>query len=580
MKKHSGKRSLWSTLLSVLVLGIIILLAVGTSRDDYPTLITDYLGSERYSETRYHDKVDINFLGNRDTYGRWQGMVRITHAALNNRDCFIEEVIMVNGKRWGLSKITREDGSVEYIKYKKDIKIDETEKSAHISMVDISAFQVLSNKYPWFLYSLNAFVFEHEYIEAYMDTLETLLGTYEFEDIDFNDFYQNVIDDLEWTVYDSVIDVNSEISFFQGLEELKNAELRLAVIDRYRTDGKSTYNIVKTTYPGYLRSINDAGVSDQDFEGFCQDLDSLMTGYGSLDLEDPFFNDSVDARIFRALEYIYETGESSSKAMPSLKSTANFNNSNDFKGIYSDLNSILKQIFLKSSPSDVLEVVGNLMLQHYNQGDIIKGAVREAYFIKKGVILVPIVTTEFSGNNSATSVTLNGYVLEDGGAVVSSRGIAWATFHNPTTNDNTESSGTGTGSFAVKLDGLTEGTTYYARTYATNSVGTAYGNCIYFTAGSSVGIDDNTEFTRNFIVYPNPASELTTFSFHVESSESVVLTIVDLKGQVVDQNDLGILPLGENRIELDLSGLKDGMYSCQLTNNGTIKGTRKLLIAR
>jgi hypothetical protein len=239
---------------------------------------------------------------------------------------------------------------------------------------------------------------------------------------------------------------------------------------------------------------------------------------------------------------------------------------------------MLIQFVLKSSSSDVVDVVGNLMLPIFELGDIIEQSVKEAYLINKGVIRVPTVTTVFSSHNSATSVTLNGYVLEDGGADVTSRGIAWATFYNPTTNDLIETSGTGTGDFSVTLTGLTEGTTYYARTYATNSVGTAYGNCISFTATSAVGIDENRVFTREFDVYPNPTSGITTFSFRGESSENMILTIVDLRGREVFHRDLGNLPQDEHQIVLDLSGLNDGLYNCILTGNGITLGSYKLLI--
>jgi len=204
--------------------------------------------------------------------------------------------------------------------------------------------------------------------------------------------------------------------------------------------------------------------------------------------------------------------------------------------------------------------------------------VREAYSIQKGIIGVPNAATIFSANNSATSVTLQGYVIEDGGAAVTSRGIAWAFVYNPTTGDNTEASGTGTGDFTVELTGLTEGTTYYARTYAANSAGTAYGNCISFVAAVPSGIDDINLFNGDLKIYPNPASALTTFGFQLESSESIMLTVLDMKGQMVFSKDLGRLPLGVNQIDLNLSGIKDGIYNCQLTN-GTIKVTRKLVIA-
>jgi hypothetical protein len=176
-------------------------------------------------------------------------------------------------------------------------------------------------------------------------------------------------------------------------------------------------------------------------------------------------------------------------------------------------------------------------------------------------------------------VTLQGYVIKDGGAAVTSRGITWATVYNPTTLDNSENSETGTGEFTVNLTGLTEGVTYYARTYATNSAGTAYGNCIVFVAASPTEIVDNKVFTQVFTIYPNPASAITTFGFRLESSESLVLTVLNMKGQRVYCHDLGMLPQGDNQINLNLSGLQDGMYNCQLTN-GVTKVTRKLVIAR
>jgi len=52
---------------------------------------------------------------------------------------------------------------------------------------------------------------------------------------------------------------------------------------------------------------------------------------------------------------------------------------------------------------------------------------------------------------------------------------------NPTTVDNHTIDGSGTGIFVSNLTGLTGGTFYYVRAYATNSVGTSYGNEVTFT---------------------------------------------------------------------------------------------------
>ena len=68
-------------------------------------------------------------------------------------------------------------------------------------------------------------------------------------------------------------------------------------------------------------------------------------------------------------------------------------------------------------------------------------------------------------------------------------------------------------------------------------------------------------------------------TIEVENAESVQLTIIDIKGQVVFEHDHGKLALGENKVQLDLSGLSDGIYICQLKNYGTNLATQKLVIA-
>jgi hypothetical protein len=49
------------------------------------------------------------------------------------------------------------------------------------------------------------------------------------------------------------------------------------------------------------------------------------------------------------------------------------------------------------------------------------------------------------------------------------------------TSPGTNASGTGTGGFSATLTGLTLGTTYYVRAYATNTTGTSYGAIYNFT---------------------------------------------------------------------------------------------------
>ena len=93
----------------------------------------------------------------------------------------------------------------------------------------------------------------------------------------------------------------------------------------------------------------------------------------------------------------------------------------------------------------------------------------------------PTVSTTTASSITDTSAVSGGNVTSDGGAAVTARGVCWSTSHNPTISDSHTTDGTGTGSFTSNITGLTAATTYYVRAYATNSVGTAYGNEITVT---------------------------------------------------------------------------------------------------
>jgi formylglycine-generating enzyme required for sulfatase activity len=87
--------------------------------------------------------------------------------------------------------------------------------------------------------------------------------------------------------------------------------------------------------------------------------------------------------------------------------------------------------------------------------------------------------------NSATS---GGNITSDGGAPVTARGVCWSTSPNPTTANSKTSDGTGTGSFTSNLTALTENTTYYVRSYAINSQGTAYGTEVSFKTNQTLSL--------------------------------------------------------------------------------------------
>jgi len=88
---------------------------------------------------------------------------------------------------------------------------------------------------------------------------------------------------------------------------------------------------------------------------------------------------------------------------------------------------------------------------------------------------VPVLTTVTVSAITDSSAICGGNITEDGGAEILARGVCWDTTSGPTLEDSLTLDGTGTGTFSSLLRDLDCHTTYYVRAYATNSVGTAYG---------------------------------------------------------------------------------------------------------
>lgn len=102
---------------------------------------------------------------------------------------------------------------------------------------------------------------------------------------------------------------------------------------------------------------------------------------------------------------------------------------------------------------------------------------------------LPTVTTSDATNITQNSATCGGNVTSDGGATVTQRGICWSTSPDPTLETASISIiGSGTGFFSGQISSLTPNTTYHVRAFATNVVGTNYGQDISFkTEGTSTG---------------------------------------------------------------------------------------------
>lgn len=93
---------------------------------------------------------------------------------------------------------------------------------------------------------------------------------------------------------------------------------------------------------------------------------------------------------------------------------------------------------------------------------------------------LPVVTTSSVGNITLTSGSSGGNVTDDGGDYVTSRGVCWSVSQGPTISNAYTVDGASIGAFTSQISGLNSGTTYYVRAYATNGLGTSYGNEISF----------------------------------------------------------------------------------------------------
>ena len=181
----------------------------------------------------------------------------------------------------------------------------------------------------------------------------------------------------------------------------------------------------------------------------------------------------------------------------------------------------------------------------------------------------PTVTTHVISNIGTSAATCGGNVTSDGGATVTARGVCWSTSQNPTINNSHTTNGTGTGNFSSNITGLTPNTTYYVRAYATNSVGTSYGEqkslttlCntvnINITGNTTINYGQNTTLsasgansyqwstnasTASITVSPTSTTSYTvigTNSYGCTGSASVTVTVNSIVPTVSTNNILNI----------------------------------------
>jgi hypothetical protein len=110
---------------------------------------------------------------------------------------------------------------------------------------------------------------------------------------------------------------------------------------------------------------------------------------------------------------------------------------------------------------------------------------------------LPDVTTTSVYAIKGNTALSGGIVNNNGGLPLTARGLCWSTSPNPTISNNFTTDGTETGAYNSLITGLDTCTFYYVRAYATNAMGTAYGNEISFNSGYLVG----STYAGGYVIY-------------------------------------------------------------------------------
>ncbi len=103
------------------------------------------------------------------------------------------------------------------------------------------------------------------------------------------------------------------------------------------------------------------------------------------------------------------------------------------------------------------------------------------------VLQGPVLTTTAVTAIQPSSASSGATITADNGWPITRRGICWSTSPYPTIYDPKTVSGTGTGSFSAALTNLEPGVVYHVRAYATNAIGTSYGENLAFNTSGAGG---------------------------------------------------------------------------------------------
>ncbi len=172
------------------------------------------------------------------------------------------------------------------------------------------------------------------------------------------------------------------------------------------------------------------------------------------------------------------------------------------------------------------------------------------YTATLNIIAFPTVTTQAVSSITATTATGNGNIIDLGIPNPTAHGVCWSTSENPTTAGSKDDKGAASepGAFTASITGLSAGTTYYVRAFATNDAGTVYGSQVSFKTNTPPTVSNRTfNDIHKGNVYPNLSNVFLDY-VDADSDDLQNIRISALPGNgtlFYDQNNYGTIDDGE-----------------------------------
>jgi hypothetical protein len=256
---------------------------------------------------------------------------------------------------------------------------------------------------------------------------------------------------------------NKKLNSYTETDPVFNASVAKGITSQDTAYWNKKLNSYTETDPVFNASVAK-GITSQDTAYWNKKLSSFTE-------TDPLFNASIAKRI-------------------SAQDTLYWNNKLDFEKDSSITNEL--QTLSISNDTIFLSDGGKVRIPitiknaHINQDSLYvtfsDNKVKNVGYVgngSPGSVLATVSTDTVQQFKYATA-SVKGSIVHGGNELIVGRGICYATTANPTLANFYQLSNDKTAIFIAHLSGLQPNTTYFARAFVTNTVGTAYGNSLSF----------------------------------------------------------------------------------------------------